>query len=75
MVLEGDVAIFATGESEIILTRLYQKEYAENFMMQVLVDDLDACVIAGRGNVPALNRPCEGGRVLRLMRIVKTQQR
>jgi hypothetical protein len=41
MVLEGDVAIFATGESEIILTRLYQKEYAENFMMQILVDDLD----------------------------------
>jgi hypothetical protein len=42
MVLEGDVAIFATGESEIILTRFYQKEYAENFMMQILVDDLDA---------------------------------
>jgi hypothetical protein len=42
MVLEGDVAIFATGESEIILTRFYQKQYAENFMMQILVDDLDA---------------------------------
>ena len=42
MVLEGDVAIFAVGESEIILTRFYQKEYAENFMMQILVDDLDA---------------------------------
>jgi Glyoxalase/Bleomycin resistance protein/Dioxygenase superfamily len=42
MVLEGDVAILATGESEIILTRFYQKEYAENFMMQILVDDLDA---------------------------------
>jgi hypothetical protein len=40
--LEGDVAIFATGESEIILTRFYQKEYAENFMMQMLVDELDA---------------------------------
>src|ERR1700679_3546061 len=34
MVLEGDVAIFATGESEIILTRFYQKEYAENFMIR-----------------------------------------
>ena len=42
MVLEGDVAIFTTGDSEIILTRFYQKEYAENFMMQMLVDDLDA---------------------------------
>ena len=42
LVLDGDVAIFATGESEIILTRFYQKEYAENFMMQMLVDDLDA---------------------------------
>jgi Glyoxalase/Bleomycin resistance protein/Dioxygenase superfamily len=41
-VLDSDVAIFATGESEIILTRFYQKEYAENFMMQLLVDDLDA---------------------------------
>ena len=42
LVLEGDVAIFATGESEVILTRFYQKDYAENFMMQLLVDDLDA---------------------------------
>jgi catechol 2,3-dioxygenase-like lactoylglutathione lyase family enzyme len=41
-ILEGDVAIFAIGESEFILTRFYQKEYAENFMMQVLVDDLDS---------------------------------
>jgi predicted lactoylglutathione lyase len=40
MILEGDVAIFAIGESEVILTRFWQKEYAENFMMQVLVDDL-----------------------------------
>lgn len=42
MILEGDVAIFAIGEGEVILTRFWQKEYAENFMMQVLVDDLDA---------------------------------
>jgi catechol 2,3-dioxygenase-like lactoylglutathione lyase family enzyme len=40
--LDGDVAIFSTGDSEIILTRFYQQEYAENFMMQLLVDDLDA---------------------------------
>jgi Glyoxalase/Bleomycin resistance protein/Dioxygenase superfamily len=42
VVLESDIAIFAIGESEFILTRFYQKDYAENFMMQVLVDDLDA---------------------------------
>jgi Glyoxalase/Bleomycin resistance protein/Dioxygenase superfamily len=42
LVLEGDVAIFTTGESDIILTRFYQKDYAENFMMQILVDDLNA---------------------------------
>lgn len=41
LVLDGDVAIFSTGESELILTRFYQQQYAENFMMQLLVDDLD----------------------------------
>jgi catechol 2,3-dioxygenase-like lactoylglutathione lyase family enzyme len=48
LVLEEDVAIFLAGMSEIILTRYYQKEYAENFMMQMVVDDLDAwwCHIA-----------------------------
>ena len=29
-------------ESEILLTRFYHQEYAENTMMQLLVDDLDA---------------------------------
>ena len=43
LVLEDDdVAIFATGESEFLLTRFYQKDYAENTVMQLLVDDLDA---------------------------------
>jgi uncharacterized glyoxalase superfamily protein PhnB len=42
IVLANDeVAIFATGASEFLLTRFYQKDYAENFMMQMLVDDLD----------------------------------
>jgi hypothetical protein len=53
IVLEGDVAIFDTGESQIILTRFYQKEYAENFMMQLLVDDLDAWWI----RISSLNLP------------------
>jgi uncharacterized glyoxalase superfamily protein PhnB len=38
----GDVAIFDAGSSGFILTSFYQKEFAENFMMQLMVDDLDA---------------------------------
>lgn len=41
-VLDGDVAIFEAGSSGFILQRYYQKEWAENFMMQLMVDDLDA---------------------------------
>jgi hypothetical protein len=40
--LDGDVAIFGMGASAFILTRHYQKEWAENYMMQLMVDDLDA---------------------------------
>jgi uncharacterized glyoxalase superfamily protein PhnB len=40
--VEGEVAILGMGESEFILTRFYQEDYAVNFMMQILVDDLDA---------------------------------
>jgi hypothetical protein len=39
--LDGDVAIFGVGESAFILQRHYQKEWAENCMMQLMVDDLD----------------------------------
>ena len=42
VVLEGDVAVFRAGESEFVLTGYFQQQYAENFMMQILVDDLDA---------------------------------
>jgi catechol 2,3-dioxygenase-like lactoylglutathione lyase family enzyme len=41
-VLDGEVAIFKAGSGGFILQRLYQKEWAENFMMQLMVDDLDA---------------------------------
>jgi hypothetical protein len=41
-VLDGEVAIFNAGSGGFILQRHYQKEWAENFMMQLLVDDLDA---------------------------------
>ena len=40
--LDGDVAIFAIGESSFILQRYYDKAWAENCMMQLMVDDLDA---------------------------------
>jgi hypothetical protein len=40
--LDSDVAIFAVGNGAFILQRHYEKEWAENFMMQLMVDDLDA---------------------------------
>ena len=41
-VLDAEVAIFNAGSGGFILQRVYQKEWAENFMMQLMVDDLDA---------------------------------
>jgi len=41
-VLDGDVAIFRIGSSEFILQNYYRKDWAENFMMQLMVDDLNA---------------------------------
>ena len=40
--LDGDVAIFGVGASAFILQRYYKKEWAENCMMQMMVDDVDA---------------------------------
>ena len=40
--LDSEVAIFRMGSSGLILQRGYQKQWAENFMMQLMVDDLDA---------------------------------
>jgi hypothetical protein len=39
---EGTVAIFGIGSSSFILQNYYNKDWAENFMMQLMVDDLDA---------------------------------
>ena len=41
-VLDSDVAIFNAGSGGFILQRYYQKEWAENSMLQLMVDDLDA---------------------------------
>lgn len=40
--LDGEVAIFGIGAGGFVLQNYYQKEWAENSMMQLLVDDLDA---------------------------------
>jgi predicted enzyme related to lactoylglutathione lyase len=40
--VDGEVAIFNAGSGGFILQRYYKKEWAENFMMQLMVDDLDA---------------------------------
>jgi hypothetical protein len=41
-VLDGEVAIFNAASGGFILQRYYKKDWAENFMMQLMVDDLDA---------------------------------
>lgn len=56
-VLDGDVAIFNAGSGGFILQRYYQKEWAENCMMQLMVDDLDAWW----EHVTALNLPGQFG--------------
>jgi catechol 2,3-dioxygenase-like lactoylglutathione lyase family enzyme len=40
--LDGDVAIFGIGTTSFILGRHYQEDWAGNFMMQLMVDDLNA---------------------------------
>ncbi len=40
--LDGDVAIFGIGAGGFILQNFFRKEWAENFMMQLMVDDLDS---------------------------------
>jgi hypothetical protein len=40
-VLDGDVAIFRIGAGGFILQKRYEAEWAENCMMQLMVDDLD----------------------------------
>jgi len=36
--LDGEVAIFRIGASSFVLQKYYQKQWAENFMMQLMVD-------------------------------------
>lgn len=41
-VLDSEVAIFDAGSGGFILQRYFQEDWASNFMMQLMVDDLDA---------------------------------
>jgi uncharacterized glyoxalase superfamily protein PhnB len=63
-VLDGEVAIFQIGATSFLLQNYFQKEWAENFMMQLMVDDLDAWwskIVAldlpGKFGVPAPKAP------------------
>ena len=40
--LDGEVAIYKVGSGSFILQNFYQEQLAGNFMMQLVVDDLDA---------------------------------
>jgi hypothetical protein len=62
--LDGEVAIFGAGSGGFILQRYFQKEWAENSMMQLMVDDLDgwwahiqALDLPGQFGVPAPKAP------------------
>ena len=40
--LDSEVAIFRAGSGGFLLQRHFQEDWAANFMMQLMVDDLDA---------------------------------
>lgn len=63
-VLDGEVAIFNAGSGGFILQQHFHQAWAENCMMQLMVDDLDAwwahiesLDLAGRFGVPAPRAP------------------
>lgn len=39
---DGEVAIYRVGATSFLLQNYYQQDWAANFMMQLMVDDLDA---------------------------------
>lgn len=63
-ILDSEVAIFRIGATAFILGQHYQADWAGNFMMQLMVDDLDAwwthiqsLDLAGRFGVRAPTAP------------------
>lgn len=55
--LDSEIAIFKVGGGSFILQNYWQKEWAGNFMMQLVVDDLDAWW----AHVDALDLPARFG--------------
>ena len=62
--LDSEVAIFGIGCTSFILGQHYQEDWAGNFMMQLMVDNLDAwwthiqaLDLPGRFGVPAPRAP------------------
>jgi hypothetical protein len=75
--LDGDVAIFNVGTGGFILQNYYKKEWAENCMMQLMVDDLDAwwahidgLDLPGKFNVPPPSPPAMQPWGLRIVYLV-----
>ena len=63
-VLDSEVAIFKAGSGGFILQRHFHEDWAANFMMQLMVDDLDgwwshieSLDLQGRFGVPAPKPP------------------
>lgn len=64
LTLDSEVAIFKAGSGGFLLQRHYHKDWAGNFMMQLIVDDLDhwwshiqSLDLAKRFGVPAPKPP------------------
>lgn len=57
LLFDGEVAIFGAGSSSFILQRYFHQGWAENCMMQLVVDDLDAWW----EHLTALDLPAEFG--------------
>lgn len=63
-VLDGEVAIFNAASGGFILQRYFHEDWANNFMMQLMVDDLDqwwvhieSLDLVNRFGVPAPKAP------------------
>ena len=56
-VLDGEVAIFNAASGGFILQRYYQKDWSDNCMMQLMVDDLEAWW----AHIDALDLPSQFG--------------
>lgn len=64
LTLDSEVAIFKSGSGGFILQRHFQEDWAGNFMMQLMVDDLDewwshiqSLDLPGRFGVPSPKPP------------------